>query len=130
MVRRVGGVELGAPCERPDDARDEMVVGAATRETDQVLSGPIATSEGCEVGQDLLLRYPRGKIQGSLQAEVLGDLREEVVDRRNADRREHLANVVVGVGCEPHTTSVRAVAPVAVLQPEASSSPYLVTNER
>jgi hypothetical protein len=34
------------------------------------------------------------------------------------------------VGCEPHTTSVRAVAPGAVPQPEASSSPYLVTNDR
>ena len=107
-----------------------MVVGAAARETDQILSGPIATGEGCEVGQDLLLGYPAGKIQRSLQAEALGDLGEEVVDRGNADRREHLANVVVGVGCEPHATSVRAVAPVAVAQPEASSSPYLVTNDR
>src|SRR5438094_485354 len=48
-----------------------------------------------EVGVDLLLRHPGGQVKRPVQAHRRRDRLEQLADRADADRREHLADVLL-----------------------------------
>jgi len=86
-----------------------MVVGTRAREAHQVVGGSIPAREVPDVGEDFLLGDARRQIERLGETDLGRDLLEQLVDRCNADRREHLANILVGVGREVHERQSTAV---------------------
>ena len=114
LVGRVGRVELRTARQRPDDRRDVVVVGARPREADQIVGRSVLRRQPAHVGEDLLLGDTGWQIERIGEPESLRDLREEGIDGGHADRREHLADVVLGMGREVHagqSTAARARVP-------------------
>ena len=64
-----------------------------------VLGGDVLGGEVAQAGVDLLLRLARREVERAAEPHALGDVGEEVVDRVNADRRQHLLPVGVSGGC-------------------------------
>ena len=63
---------------------------------------PVARGEGPHVGDQLHLGDAGGDAERPVEPHGLGDLVEELVQRVDADRREHLADLVLGVRREGH----------------------------
>jgi hypothetical protein len=76
-----------------------VVVHAGAEERHLVLGGDVLRSEIAQLRVDLLLGLARWEIECAAEPDALGDVGEEVVDRFNTDRRQHLEPVGVGSGC-------------------------------
>ena len=96
LVRRVRGQELAALEHRIDDGRDVVVVDAGAEETDLV--DDVLGRELFEVPLQLGFRKRRRHVELSPEAHARRDVAEQLVDGRDADRREH--RLAVGVGDE------------------------------
>jgi hypothetical protein len=72
-----------------------VVVHAGAEEAELGLGVRVAGGEGCEQVVDLGLRLTVRELQVTVEAEVGGDVPEELVDRLRADRLEHLGTVPV-----------------------------------
>ena len=141
LVGRVGRVQLGPPREGPHQGGDIVVVGAAAREANELVRVPVPASQAAKLADQLHLRQPRRDGQFTPQPNVLWQMGEQVVDRREAARREHLAHVVVRMWSETHDGSLpSALGTNGGPRPfegqgrypasRWSSRPYLVTSER
>jgi len=106
LVRGVGGEELGAPGQRPDDGGDVMVVRTGPREADQLVRMTVAARHVTHVRDELHLRDSVRKIQRAVEPDAGGHLREQIIERGEPQGGEHLSHVVVGVGREPHGREV------------------------
>ena len=98
LVRRVRGQELAALHHRVDDGRDVVVVDAAAEERQLLRRVDVPRGELGEVRHQLLLGERRLEVERAVEADAGRDVAEELVDRRNADRLEHLLPVAVGEG--------------------------------
>ena len=96
MVGRVGREELGALGDRVDDRRHVVVVHPGADEADLAFGVLVARRQRRQPLEDLGLAHPVRQRQRAAEAQRLGDLLEEVVDRAGADRGEHLRPVGVG----------------------------------
>ena len=90
LVGRVGGEELGALGDRVDDRRHVVVVHPGADEADLLFGVGVARRQRRQPLVDLGLAHPVGQRQRAAEAQRLGDLLEELVDRVDADRGEHL----------------------------------------
>src|SRR4029077_19820722 len=68
--------------------------------------GAVLPGERAEIVEDLLLGDARRQVERPDEPQRRRDLLEEVVERGDADRAEHLPDVVVGVWREPHGVGV------------------------
>jgi hypothetical protein len=102
LVRRVGGEELAPRDDRADGRRDVPVVDAGAEEAWHVDHVDVLLGNLGEVAEELCLVKGRRKIELALDAQVFGDLSEQVVDRLHADRRQHLAAILLRVGNVGH----------------------------
>ncbi len=93
LVGRVGGEELAALGDRVDDRRHVVVVHPGAEEADLLLAVGVAGGERGEALVDLGLAHPLRQGQRAVEAQRLGDLGEELVDRVDPDRGEHLLAV-------------------------------------
>ena len=76
-----------------------MVVGPSPGEADQaVVPGPVAVGQALQVGQHVGLPHPVGQLQPPLQPEGLRHHGEQLVDRVEAEERQHALHFVLGVG--------------------------------
>ena len=96
LVRRVRGQELAALHHGVDVSRDVMVVDAAAEKRHLLRRVDIPRRELGEVRHQLLLGERRLEVERAVEADTRGDVAEQLVDRRDADRLEHLLPVVVG----------------------------------
>ena len=96
LVGRVRGQELRALCDRVHDCRHVVVVHPRPEEAELRVGVGVALGERGEMVEALGFREPRGEVEGTAQAQLGGDLGEQVVDRANADRVEHRSAVGVG----------------------------------
>ena len=94
LVGRVGGEELAALGDRVDDRRHVVVVHPGAEEADLLLAVGVARGQRRQSLVDLGLAHPRRQRQRAVEAQRLGDLREELGGRLDADRGEHLGPVV------------------------------------
>ena len=106
LVRRVRRVELGPTGQRPDDAGDVVVVRASTGEAHQLVGAQVASRERAHVVHELHLGDAGGDVERPVEAHVGRDVGEQLVHARQAERREHLVDVVLGVWREPHERKV------------------------
>ena len=103
LVRRVGGQELAALEHRVADRRHVVVVDPRAEERELRARVGIARGELLEVRDELRLGERGLEVEPSLEPHRLRDVAEEVLDRRDADRRQHL--LAVGVGEREMTQS-------------------------
>ena len=90
----------------------------------------VARRERRELVEDLGLREPVGELERAVEAQLGGDVGEQLVDRLDADRVEHRR--AVGVGCgrvAAHRPEASERARVGA-QPIASSSRYAADVEQ
>ena len=87
LVRRVRGEELAALQHRVDDRRDVVVVDPGAEERDLVDDVP--RGELLQVPRELGLRRAPARRELPSEADAGRDVAEELLDRRDADRREH-----------------------------------------
>ncbi len=95
LVGRVGRQELGAGDDRVDDRRRVVVVHAGAEEADLRLGIGVARRERAHPLVDLGLAEAVGQVESTVEPDVRGDV-EELLDRGDADRVEHLATLVAG----------------------------------
>jgi hypothetical protein len=108
LVRRVGSQELAPGEDSVDHRRDVVVVDAGAQER-QLLPGlDVPLGEIGQMGDDLLLREGRLEVELAPEADRLGDVGEQVLDARDADRGEHGVPVRVGEGEMAHCSAARA----------------------
>ena len=96
LVRRVGGQELATLEDRVDDRRHVVVVHAGAEEGQLAARVRVLLREGDDVLEDLLFRQRRLELELPPEADRLRQVAEELVDRPDADRAEHLLPVGVG----------------------------------
>ena len=96
LVRRVGGQELAALQDRVDDRRHVVVVDAGAEERELDARVRVLRGELLEVPDQLELGQRGRDVELAVEAHALRDLLEQVVDRRDADRGEHLVAVALG----------------------------------
>ncbi len=96
LVGRVRGQELGALDDRVDDRRHVVVVHAGAEERDLILGGDVLRRERPQLLEHLLLGRARRDVERLGQAQGRRDVGEQILDRLDADRREHLAAVFLG----------------------------------
>ena len=92
-----------------------MVVHAGAEEADLLVAVPVAGGQGGDVLVDVLLGHPRGQVERAPQADRLGDRLEQVLERADADRGQHLPAVGSATAAnEPYAEveSVKAVSDV------------------
>ena len=70
-----------------------MVVHPGADEADLLFGVGVARGKRSEALEDLGLAHPRGQRQRPAEPQRLGDLLEQVLDRVDADRGEHLGPV-------------------------------------
>ena len=97
LVGRVGGEELAAADDGVDHGGDVVVVDAGAEEAHQLGRRHVLAGEAAQFGDDLGLAEAGGQRQRLPPADLLGDLREEVVDAGGPDGRQHLPQVVRAV---------------------------------
>src|SRR5436190_869831 len=85
-----------AVVDGPGD-EDAVVVGSRAREADEIVGGSVAPCERSEALHRLHLGHPDGEVEPSFEPDGSRDAREQLVDRRGAGPREHLADVLLGV---------------------------------
>ena len=95
LVGRVRRQELRALQDRVDQRRDVVVVHAGAEERELVLGGGVLGGEVAQVGVDLLLGLAGRQVERAAEPHALRHVGEEVVDRVNADRLQHLLPVGV-----------------------------------
>ncbi len=105
LVGRVGGVELAAREHRVDRGRDVVLVHAGTEERDEV--GAVAPGQGRQLAAEGQLRDRIGQVQ-AVGAHGWGDIVEQLLDRLEAERGQHLRARVRGVGAVDHAVSRRS----------------------
>jgi hypothetical protein len=105
LVRRVGREELAAREHRVDDGRHVVVVHAGAEERQLRAGMRVARRELLEVAHQLGLGERRLQVEWAAQPHALGHLLEELLDRRDADRREHLLAVAVRDGEVAHCSA-------------------------
>ena len=96
LIRRVGREELGAAQQRVDQRRHVVVVHAGAEEADLGVRVHVARGERRQVLVDLLLGAPVRQVDVAPQAHALRYVREQIVERADADRAEHLLQVLLG----------------------------------
>ena len=72
-----------------------MVVDPGAEERELAPGVDVAGGELLEVGDDLLLRERRLEVELAPEAHAVGDVAEQLVDRLDADRREHLVAIAI-----------------------------------
>jgi len=77
--------------------RDVMVVGARADESRKALGGILA-GKLPHVLHELELAHGRGNLELALEPDSFGDIAEELLDRLDAYRLQHLLPILVGVG--------------------------------
>ena len=82
-----------------------MVVHAGAEEGELDAHMRVLRRERVEVRDDLLLRERRLEVERPPEPNAGGNLAEELVDGRDADRREHLLAVLVGQRDVSHASS-------------------------
>ena len=118
LVGRVRGQELASLQDRVDDCRDVVVVDARSEEGELDARVRVLGRELLEMPDELRLGECRRHGQVAGEPDRLGDLLEEVVDRGDTDRREHLVAVTL---CERE---------VAVRHCSATTARYASTSRR
>ncbi len=93
LVRRVRGQQLAALEDRVDDRRDVVVVHARSEEGQLAARVGVPPGKGGDVVEDLLLRQRGLEIELPPEADSLRQVAEELLDRADADRPEHLLPV-------------------------------------
>ncbi len=96
LVRRVRRQELAALHDHVDDGGHVVVVDACPEEGELDARVRVLRGEGLQVPDQLDLGQRRGDVELAREPNRLRDLLEQVVDRRDADRREHLVTVAIG----------------------------------
>ncbi len=93
LVGRVGGEELRALGDRVDDRRHVVVVHPRAEEADLLFGVGITIGERSQTLVDLGLAEAPLQRQRAVQPQRLGHLLEQLGDRVDADRRQHLGAV-------------------------------------
>ena len=96
LVRRVRGEELAALEHGVDDRGHVVVVDAGAEERELLRRVDVPRRELGEVRDQLLLGERRLEVERAVEAHARRDVAEELVDRGDADRLEHLLPVGVG----------------------------------
>src|SRR4051794_6572353 len=96
LVRRVRSEELAALQHRVDDGRHVVVVDACTEERQLPRRRHVPRLELGEMRDELRLGQRRLEIELAAEAHAFGNVAEELLDRRDADRLEHRITVAVG----------------------------------
>ena len=110
LVGRVGRVILRARGDRVDDGGNKVVVTAAAEEAGVLAGRLVLRGELGGVARQADFVEARRDVQVAAQADLLGDAREQALDRVGADRREHLRHVFGGVGNE-HDSALKRKRP-------------------
>ena len=98
LVRRVRGQELAALQDRVDDRGDVVVVDPGAEERELLRRVDVLRGELLQVADELRLGERRLEVELTLEANPGRDVAEELLDRRDADRRQHLLAIGVGGG--------------------------------
>ena len=98
LVRGVGSEELGALDDRVDQRRHIVVVHARAEERQLVLGRGVPRRQSAELVVHLLLGATAAERAVPIESQRRGDVGEQLLDRRDPDRLEHLAPVGVGGG--------------------------------
>ncbi len=96
LIRRVRGEELTAAEEGVDDRRHVVVVDPHAQEAELVGRVRVPPRELLEMSHERGLGQRLGHVERPVEAEPLRDLLEQLVDRGDADRREHRFPVGLG----------------------------------
>ncbi len=80
----------------------------AAQERDQLVGRTVARGKPGELAQHVGFGGRLGQVEPAGEAHLVGDVLEEVVERRDADRGEHLAHVLLGMGNEPQGSHLEA----------------------
>ena len=91
LVGRVRREELGAAEERVDQRRHVVVVHARAEEADLLLGVPVAGRQRGQVLVHLLLGLALREVELPAEPNRLRDVREQILQRADADGVEHLA---------------------------------------
>ena len=108
LIGRVRRQELGATGESVDDGRHVGVVDAGPQERDQLVGRTVARGKPGQLTQHVGFAGRLGQAEPAGEAHLVGDILEEVIERRDADRGEHLAHVLLGMGNEPQGSHLEA----------------------
>ncbi len=95
LVRRVGGQKLAAREDRIHDRRDVVVVDPGAEERELPARVDVPGRQLLQVRDELGLGERRLQVERPVEPDAPGDVLEELVDRRDADRGEH--RLLVGV---------------------------------
>ena len=106
LIRRVGRVPLPAEQELVDRGRRPVAVDAGAEERHHV--GQVPGGQRLEASRQLELGLRSGKVDAR-RAEGFRDVREQFVDRRHAERRQHSFPVAVGVRSVRHRRQPSAI---------------------
>ena len=87
---RVRGEELAALEDGVDDGRHVVVVDAGAEERELAGRVDVPRRELGQVRRELLLGQRRLELERAAEAHAGGDVAEELVDRGDADRPQHL----------------------------------------
>ena len=101
LVRRVGGVELGAADGAAHDGRDEAAVHAGAEEVVEPAERVVARCQALHLGDEVLLAERRGQVHRRV-AQRRGDGREQLGHAGCADHLEHCRPIGVAVGQVGH----------------------------
>ncbi len=89
LVRRVGGVELGAEAEVVHRRGHEMVVDAGAEERAAVSAVTVPGRKPLDEPGDFELALGSGQAERLLETKLLRHRRQEIVERRDPDRPQH-----------------------------------------
>ena len=105
LVRRVGGQELAALDQVIDAGGNMMLVRAATEEKRGFTRGEVLLGECGHVAFDRHFGGVHRQVaDGAVEAGGLGNVDEEIIDRRGADDGEHRLAVGLGQGKVAHSS--------------------------
>ncbi len=107
LVRRVRGQELAAGEHDVGDGGHVVVVDAGADERQLRAGVDVLRREFLEVAHELRLAERGRNVELAVEANTRRDLLEQLVDRRDADRREHLRAVGVGQAQIAHSPTAR-----------------------
>src|SRR5205085_7323060 len=122
LVRRVGGEELAPGENRVDDRGHVVVVDPRAEEGKLAPRVGVSPSERFQMRDQLGLREGGLERELALEANASGDLLEELVDRRDADRLEHLLAVGAGEREAPRHCSARTCLLASASRSDSTSA--------
>ena len=96
LVGRVRGQELAAPEDVVDDGWDVVVVDAGADERELLAGVDVPRRELLQALDDLLLREWVAELERPVETNAGGDVPEELLDARDADRLQH--RLAIGAG--------------------------------